>query len=199
MKKKTFLYVLAALILLGGVGGAYVASADGGSRMTAFVEMLIEKGIIPSSEAVRARSLVAFLTGNSQKIPSTLNAEHVAVEVSQYIAYANRTYKEGEPVEGLLLRVRNTSTSTIDLEGRRKCHVSYKIWTNDRTLMLYDSATTSACQSGERVRFYLDALGHRTFPITHTSDTYHLKPGSYIFELEYPEYGKGERTVTITK
>ncbi len=198
MKRNIFLSLLVALLLLGGVGGAYIASAEGSTRTAAFIEMLIKKGIIPQNRAERARALADFLLGTKKEDARAMNAEHVAVDVSQYIAHANRVYKEGDPIEGLLLRVRNTSTSTIDLEGRRKCHMSYKILTEDRARVLYDSAASSTiCQSGERVHYYIEPGGHRTFPLTHAPDAYRLPRGTYIFELEYPEYGKGERTITV--
>lgn len=201
MRKRILITALLALLVLGSAGGAYAASADGAPRAAAFIETLIQKGVIPSSQVGRARSFVLFLLGVNRAPDDGegVNVDKIVLEASQYIAHANLTFKEGEPIEGIILRIRNTTESTIELEGRRGCHVSYKIFTADRSQMLYDSATADACKTGERAHYFLPPLGHRTFPIIHSAETYRLAPGDYIFELNYPEYGSAERTVTVTK
>jgi len=47
------------------------------------------------------------------------------------------------------------------------------------------------------VTFNLDSGESRMFEVKHSLDDYKLQKGSYTFEIEYPGYGSGERSVTV--
>lgn len=123
------------------------------------------------------------------------DADKVQVSVSQLIKYANSEYVEGDDVEGLLLLVENTADAEAVLEAKRKCQVVYRIFSDEA--LVYDSATSERCKTDERVSYVLGAGKTRMFEVTHASTTHPLPTGTYRFELEYPGYGGGEKTVTI--
>lgn len=123
----------------------------------------------------------------------------VSVNVSQLIAFSHLTFTEGEDVQGPLLIVTNQTDATLTLGARRQCQVTYKIF-DERNTLLFDSASsTPMCASGEHVTYLLPAHETRMFEVRHHDSAYHLVPGTYRFELDYPEYGMGNLTVTIVK
>ncbi|MBP9759864.1 MAG: hypothetical protein KBD24_00660 [Candidatus Pacebacteria bacterium] len=190
-----------ALLVAGVVWAAPVAGATMHLYTTSgFVEMLIEKGVVPEGMAERARAFARFVTRGDDAVPAppakgALNADKVSVSVSQYIAQANRTYEVGKDVTGLLLTVRNSTEEAITLEAKRGCQVVYRIF-SDKTLV-YDSAGSDRCTNDEKVTYTLPARGTRMFEIIHKATDYPLPTGEYRVEMEYPGYGKGERTITI--
>lgn len=123
----------------------------------------------------------------------------VAVTVSQLIKFSQLTFQEGGEVEGLLLIVTNQTDATLTLGARRQCQVTYKIFDENDTLLFDSASSTPACASGERVTYLLPAHESRMFEVRHPDSAYHLAAGTYRFELDYPEYGRGERTVTVVK
>lgn len=125
--------------------------------------------------------------------------ELVTVNVSQLIAFSHLTFKEGDEVQGLLLTVTNESDTTQTFEARRKCQVTYKIFDQSNALVFDSASSTPVCTSGERVTYLMPPHVTRMFEIRHKDSAYHLKPGVYRFELDYPEYGRGDLTVTILK
>jgi len=176
------------LVALVAYGAFYIHRAQA-YTLAELVEVFIAEGIIPMSEAERARAAVnALLQGGE-------NAEHVDIQASQLIQYGTRTYKEGEEVRGLVLNVGNTSDHQITLTGRRKCVLSYKIMDNEK--VLYDSAEHEPCTSGEAITYELGVGKTRILEVRHSPEAYTLSPGTYTILMEYPGYGSGSKEVTI--
>lgn len=163
-----------------------------------FTNHLIDMGIIPQTLAEKAREL-AYLVSKKPVIsetPTVLNADKVSVSVSQVITHANLEFAEGDDIKGILLVVRNTSDARVDLEAKRRCQVVYRIYDAEEHLV-YESTTREVCKNAERVTYSLDSQQARMFQIVHHQTEYALKKGVYRFEVEYPGYGKGDRTVTV--
>lgn len=162
-----------------------------------FIDLLISKGIISEAKAVQARELAKLVEqADDAKTDPVSSSEDVEVSVSQYIEYGDLTYTAYENIKGLLLTVKNTSDTAKTLRAKRSCQVVYRIY-DEKDVLLYDAADEKACQTTEQVTYVLEAGKTRIFPITHDTDKYSLKAGTYRFEIEYPEYGKGERMVTV--
>jgi len=187
---------LVALPAYGGTNELYTVPG--------FVEKLIDKGIIPSGMAEKARTFAHMISrsedaGQGVDTPEgALNAQYAEVRVSQYIENGSRTYQAGQDITGLVLLLKNTSTAEepIEFEAKRGCQVVYRIYDEDDTL-LYDSSTSDKCQTTDRVTFFMRAGATRMFNVTHHTIDYRLDPGTYRFEVEYPEYGMGERTIEV--
>ncbi len=196
---KWYLYIGVALLLVGACGATVTYAFEGGSA-TSFVSFLISKGFIPANKAEQALTFaekldkVATLEPHASSTPKL-----ITVNVSQLLEFSHRTFTEGDEVQGLLLIVTNESDITQTLEARRQCQVTYKIFDENDTLLFDSASSTPTCASGERVTYLLPARGSRMFEIRHPDSVYHLKPGAYRFELDYPEYGTGELTVTIVE
>lgn len=196
---KVYLWIGAALLLV-GVCGATVTYAFEGSGAKGLIEFLIAKNIIPADKAEQARMFAEKLdnvTTLEQHASST--PKFATVKVSQLIAFSHRTFNEGDEVQGLLLTVTNESDTTQTFEARRKCQVTYKIFDQSNALVFDSASSTPVCTSGERVTYLMPPHVTRMFEIRHKDSAYHLKPGVYRFELDYPEYGRGDLTVTILK
>lgn len=198
---KKILTVLVIVLLLAGVSGVVYAQTHTLYTTTGFVEMLIARGIVPQALAEKARSFASAISRvedvqNSAEAPGAQNADNVEVSVSQLIEFSSLTFDAGSDVRGLLLVVKNPTTEVLTLEAKRGCQVQYKIYNRDDQ-ELYDSSTTEACQTEEKVTWKLQPGQVRMFPVSHSALAYPLEPGTYRFELEYPGYGKGDRTVTI--
>ncbi len=165
-----------------------------------FVEMLIERGIVTSAVAQKAREIVKLVErvedAPTPTIPTHLNANKVEVSVSQLIEHANLNYKAGSDIRGLLLLVKNMSTSTIELETKRRCQVVYRIKDGGGTV-LYNKDTSEQCSKNERVTYLLKGSDTRMFEVRHRQIDFPLAKGTYTFELEYPGYGGGSRTVIV--
>jgi len=169
-----------------------------------FIEMLLEKGIVSETNAEKARYLASFIEKVDAPQKEVVQGEEalrddfedIEVRVSQFIENGTRTYNTYEDVQGLILTVKNTTSEEILLHAIRKCQVVYRIF-NEKAELLYDSSKGDACQTGEKVVYTLLAGKTRIFPITHKMDAYQLEKGVYRFEIEYPEYGKGNVSVTI--
>ncbi|KKS28198.1 MAG: hypothetical protein UV60_C0019G0008 [Parcubacteria group bacterium GW2011_GWA2_43_11] len=162
-----------------------------------FIDLLISRGIIATQQVERAREMGAIImkTEKSETLskPST---EDITVSVSQFIEHGDLTYTRFEDIEGLLLTVKNISEKSQTLTAKRKCQVVYYIY-NDTDKLVYNSADETVCQTNEKVSYVLEAGKTRIFPITHKQNKFALQQGTYRFEIEYPEYGKGEVTVTV--
>lgn len=206
MTRRTYLALLISTALLAGgfVSAATLTSSSEATWRTplGFVELLIARNIISSEHAERARAFARMFSDTSPNdgvgTPRTMHdADKVRVSVSQLIQHANSEYVEGDDVEGLLLLVENTTDIEAVLEAKRKCQVVYRIFSDDA--LVYDSATSKRCMTDERVSYVLGAGKTRMFEVTHASTTHSLPAGSYRFELEYPGYGGGEKSVTILK
>lgn len=174
-------------------------SAFAQEDLRAFVALLVEKGIIGPAQQERAYSFVEFL-GNAGRVTEEapegpLNADKVKVEVSQLIQHGNRTYSEGDEIRGLILTVVNTSNEIIQLEGRRRCVLSYKIYDGDE--LVYDSGAHAPCTGGEKITYQMEPSESRILEMVHTKEAHELKPGTYRAVLEYPGYGSGEREFTV--
>jgi len=197
---KKYLFGGVAILLLGVsmwalpvYGGTFELRA-----VESFVDVLIERGIIPASFADRARSVVKLLGagGTEENAPITpQNADKVKVSVSQFIEKSHLTFSKGEDVRGIVLLVKNSTTTDITLEAKRRCQVIYRIYQGDT--LAYDSSTAENCKGNERVTYVLPGSQTRMFPVTHHMSTRQLESGAYRFVVEYPGYGSGERTVTI--
>lgn len=188
MKNKKIVGAVLAVTVLVGVLAAHQAEAI---SFRGFVDLLIEKGII-KGDKVEVAKKAADAVEQAEKYP---NSTVVNVEVSQFIQFANREYEEGMDIEGLIMTVTNPTDRPIMLTARRRCAVSYKI--HDEGEVVYDSAKTEACTTGETVMYRLEALQPRIFRVVHPDSEFHLEPGKYKFEIEYPGYGKGWREITI--
>jgi hypothetical protein len=189
-----------ALVIV--VGALHAAPVYGGTSQPhaihGFVEMLIEKNIVPSHLASKARAFAAMITRADTTVSEPTharNANSVDVRISQLIQHADLTYSPGENIDGLLVLVTNTTGEEVVLEAVRKCQVVYRIYRGHE--LLYDSAAKDICQTDERVTYRLGAHDTRMFEVTHPATAKPLSPGVYRVELEYPGYGAGERTITI--
>ena len=166
--------------------------------VSSFVESLIERGIISEGMAEKARVVANMITQVETETvaqDTALNAPYATVSVSQYIQYANHTYAQGEDVEGVILLIENTSEESRMFEAKRGCQITYTVYDGDT--VVYDSASSEQCQTDERVEYSLGAGETRMFAVTHSNDVYHLDPGTYRFEVTYPGYGSGERTIVV--
>lgn len=189
MKTKLGIGLVALLLVVGVV---YAKQAEALS-LRAFVDMLIDAGIIAADKEEQAKRAAAAL----EPEPAQAEKEGLAVKVSQLIQYGNLTYAVGDDIEGLVMNIENTTEGELLLlTGRSDCIVSYKLFGDDDEL-LYDNGESEACQSGEQVVFPLQPGEFRILPVTHEYDDYALAPGKYIVKLEYPGYGEGERVITV--
>lgn len=165
--------------------------------ISSFIDLLIAKGIITEENATRGRELAERIQkAEKEDEDSAKDSDMLEVSVSQYIEQGALTFNKFEAVQGLLLMVTNKSEEPMTLEAKRKCQVVYRIY-NESDTLLYNSAEEKACKTTEKVTYVLGAGDTRIFPIRHVLNRYALQPGEYRFELEYPGYGKGDRTVTI--
>jgi len=191
------IYISAVVLVLVAGTTVWAAQVQGASyqlfSMRGLVEFFIDHDIIPPHKARTARDLVDIT--EQVELQRSAGAEVVTVRVSQLIEHADLAYNTLEDVRGLLLLVKNTSDEAIILEGKRRCQSIYRIYRGDT--LLYDSSTRPACTTNEHVTYLLEAGATRMFEVRHTHDQYALKPGTYRFELEYPGYGGGDRTITI--
>lgn len=200
MKKHTLLVIATGIAFVGL--GAWASPAYGGAfelyTINSFVNLLIEKGIIPEREADTAHELADIIkqVEGFTESASARNADKVTVRVSQDIEQANLEFAFGTDIEGMLLLVQNTTTELVQLEAKRGCQVVYRIYDEAGTL-LYDSAQSEVCQTDEKVTYMLEGDQFRMFPITHREEDLNLERGVYRFEVTYPGYGQGERVVTV--
>ncbi len=200
MKKVPFVALTVGVLI--ATSGVVYAQTFRLYTLSGFAEELMSRGIIPSPLHEKARSLVRMIErieDAKDAIPTqtpALNADKTAVTVSQLIEHANGNYEEGKDIEGLLLLVENTSTSTIELEAVRGCQVVYRILAADGAVV-YDSGTKEKCTTDERVTYFLNGNQTRMFEVRHRATDYPLPKGAYTFVLEYPGYGGGSRTVTV--
>lgn len=195
--KKTILSLAIILVVFVGVGTT-VAYASGSLSFVSLVERLIEVGIIPEQKAQEALAAAVRLEPyrEQETTSEVMNAQKVDVVVSQLIEHSDLSYKENEPIKGLLLLVKNTTTDATVLEAKRGCQVVYQIYDEDDELV-YDGAASERCQTDEKVTYLLEGNDTRMFSVSHDSALAPLPVGAYRFELEYPGYGSGEKTVTI--
>lgn len=202
LMKKLTAFVIVGVLAVTAVTGVVYAQTIRLYTLNGFTEMLIARNLVPASLAEKARELsnmVSRIDDAEDQAPVPVgakNSDKVTVSVSQLIEHANLEFKVGENIEGLLLIVKNNTASTTELEAKRRCQVVYRIYSADDVL-LYDSATGEKCVTDEKVTYLLNAQQTRMFPINHAASTFGLSSGTYRFVLEYPGYGKGERTVTI--
>jgi hypothetical protein len=164
--------------------------------ITGLIDLLISKGIIGEAKAEYAHELARLIEQTEDTETTSSSSDNVEVSVSQYIEYGDLTYTTYEDIKGLLLTVKNTGDTAQTLEAKRNCQVVYRIY-DDSEVLVYDSANEKKCQTKEQVTYMLEAGKTRVFPITHEREKYALRKGTYRFELEYPEYGKGERTIMV--
>ena len=164
-----------------------------------FVELLIERGIVPGDMAPKARDIataIQHMDDVRSEEASVPDHEHIRVSVSQLIEHASRTYRAGGTIDGLLLLATNEHTEDIYPSALRGCQVIYRIYdTND--VLLYDRFTATSCKTEEKVRYRLAPGQTRMFEVRHEPGFDPLSPGSYTFGLEYPGYGAGNVNVTI--
>lgn len=191
---------ISALILVTGV--VWASPVSGTFKLytvEGFVELLITQGIVPEGAVDKARAFARMISRSDamQRDAVGQNAEFVEVSVSQLIDMSSRTYAEGEEVNGLILLAKNTSDVQIVLDATRKCQIVYRIFEGDT--LLYDSGTTEVCKANEKVTYMLDAGATRMFEVKHPVSEYALPVGTYRIEIEYPGYGMGEHTITITE
>ncbi len=190
-----------SLLLAGFVSAATLASSDPHwYTPMGFVELLIERNIITANYAERARSYARLFSKSAPSAdvstPGMRDADKVRVTTSQLIRYSNLEFAVGEEIQGLLLLVENSSSTDAILEAKRKCQVTYRIFSDTETLV-YDSATEERCKTDERVTYLLGAGQTRMFEIKHATSTLALPAGEYTFTLEYPGYGGGDKKVTV--
>jgi hypothetical protein len=161
-----------------------------------FVEMLINKGLVPAPLADKARELARMITAADTATPEhATTTPMIEVRASQLIQHANLEFSPFEDVTGLVLLVKNTGPEAQTMVSNRFCEVVYRIYHGDT--LLYDSSTQKKCASGEEVTYQLLAGQTRMFELTHAESVYQLQKGIYRFELDYPRYGKDDLVVTI--
>ncbi len=184
---------------------ALVVHASGINRtytlytLPGFVDALITRGIVPPAAAGKARELARMITRSEQGATThkgALNADKVTVTVSKLIEQANLEYDARVDIKGPILIVKNISSEATTLEAKRRCQIVYRVYDTD-DVMVYDSATTEACMTNEKVTYPLAAGQVRMFPILHQPSNYPLKAGTYRLELEYPGYGTDDLTITV--
>lgn len=194
---KLYLWIGIVFLLVGSSGAAVAYAFEDGSA-TDFVTFLIARGLIPADRSQQALTIAGkFDEVTVAEKQSASSTKPIGVQVSQLIQFSHLTFKEGADIQGPLLIVTNPDDVVRELTARRRCQVSYKIFDINNTL-LFDSATVGEwCTGKETVTYLLPPHGARMFEVTHKDSLYHLKPGKYRFELDYPEYGKGDLTVTV--
>lgn len=194
---KAYLYIGIAFLVV-GISGATATYASEGNGIKSFVEFLIAKNIIPESRAPQARNFAEKFDRVAKPGQSASSTKPIEVKVSQLLEFSQRTFKEGEEVQGLLFLVTNPDDTARQFEARRRCQVSYRIYDSSEALLFDSASSTPACQGTERVTYLMQPHQTRMFEVRHSDSAYHLEPGTYRFELNYPEYGKGDLEVTIT-
>lgn len=197
MRSKSLLALVAAGIFLWGA--TVYAQTFELYTASGFVELLIQKGIISPERQEKAREFVNLITRKENAAAVMIaakNADKVSVTVSQYIQYGAGEYRQGEDIKGLLLVVTNDTDENLELEAVRRCQVKYRIYSVDEKL-LYDSGNKESCQTPEKVIYFLEPHQSRMFDVVHAVSELWLSPGTYRFELEYPGYGKGSRTISV--
>ncbi len=195
---KRLMLAAVLLCLLVGVSGLVYARTYSLYTTTGFVELLIERGIVPEPLAGTARALASAIERIEHMRSGTREVaapDPVTVEVSQFIEHGDLTYDEGEDIEGLLLTVKNGGSDSLALDAVRGCQVVYRIYREQE--QLYDSRETERCKTDELVVWELSPGELRMFPVRHSVADLALLPGVYRFELEYPGYGKGSREITV--
>ncbi len=197
MSMRKLYLLVGALVFVSGCTVAWAAQSStthSSSTVSGFVDLLIERGIVPEYAVERAREL----TGAIERIEEAkkTSGNNVRVKVSQLIEYADLTYAPSEDIKGLLLLVTNETNTTMMMEAKRRCQIIYRIYAADSALV-YSSADEQRCQTDERVQYTLAAGATRMFEIEHLQSNYSLRPGTYRFVLEYPEYGYGEKLITV--
>jgi hypothetical protein len=190
-----FMLSCAVLVHASPLGQTYTLHS-----IQSFTELLIERGIVPGNVAPKAREYARMLSlsdsGDVDTRKGALNANKVEVSVSQLIDNANLVFERGDDIKGPLLMVKNISAETVTLEAKRNCQIIYRLYTETDTLV-YDSASSKVCKEATQITYALDAGKTRMFPVRHPKTEYALTRGTYRLEIEYPGYGKGERSITV--
>jgi len=183
----TFLLVV-ALPAYGGTVELYT--------LRGFVEMLIEKDIVPVHMAEKARELASFISSAEPVVnPRAPYADAIEVSVSQLIEHSFRTYEQGDEIRGIILLAQNTGTQDVYPTAVRGCQITYRIFNGDE--LIYDSATRRSCGTDEMVSYRLAPGQTRMFEVRHKNIDYPLDKGSYRMDISYPGYGEGTRTFTV--
>lgn len=186
------------------LGGLFVAGRAEAFSMQQLITSLIERSIMSSDKEDAARTLARFFGDTSTPAdkestePKYPHAEKISVKASQFIEFSDLTYALGADIEGIVLHVQNTHTEAVELTGRARCHVSYRIETIPDRTVLFNSAEHEPCIGGETSTYYLDPGAIRMFEIVHTAEDYALPAGEYVMVMEYPGYGEGELEFTVT-
>jgi hypothetical protein len=161
-----------------------------------FVDMLIEKNIVPVDMAEKARELASFISSAESVVhPRAPYADAIDVSASQLIEYSFRTYEQGDEVRGIILLAENTTQQDVYPTAVRGCQITYRIFNGDE--IVYDSATKHSCATDEVVSYRLAPGQTRMFEVRHKNIDYPLDRGLYRMEISYPGYGKGTRTFEV--
>ncbi len=166
--------------------------------VSGFINMLVEKGIIPENKIEKAKEIsqMAEALESVESSNTALNSDKVSVSVNQLIEHADLKYNAYTDITGLLLLVKNTSDEDIFLEAKRGCQVVYTI-INSAGNVVYTNKDTKVCKTNEKVRYLLRAGKTRMFQINHKRDDKRLGRGVYTVKMEYPGYGGGEKIITV--
>jgi len=160
-----------------------------------FVELLIERNIIPETMFDKARQLVAIINVIEPAEVTKPYANDITVSISQLIEHSFRRYAEGATIQGIILLAENTSTEDVFPTAVRNCQITYQIFEGDT--MLYDSGTKRACREQELVSYRLGPGQTRMFEVRHTQLDYRLPRGEYRMHISYPGYGEGSKTFVV--
>jgi hypothetical protein len=165
--------------------------------ISSFVDLLIEKGIIPANSAVQARTYANVVERvHAMREIEADTAPELTITASQLIEYSKLSFGRFEDIKGLVLLVENVSEQDTVLAHAQDCPVTYSVY-DDTGATLFDSAGQTRCSSPETVRYVLRAGQTRMFEVEHRNRDRPLSPGTYRFELQYAGYGSDTRTVTI--
>lgn len=163
--------------------------------LSGFLKILFEKDLIAEDKMEHARELVVMLEGRDTYIHNT-SSQKITVQASQYIEHANLTFTTLQDVQGLVLVVKNTGNQKKQLYANKTCPITYDIY-DEENKQVFTSTSLARCSSNKEVRYTLDAGENRLYEVGHKQKDFQLHKGVYRFVLSYPNYGSGEREVTI--
>ncbi len=161
------------------------------SAFSDLVTLFVAQGIIPTAQVEKAREVVRL------QEQSTQSASSFTFSASQWIEYADRTYRQGETVRGLLLLAKNATDSTATLSLDSACPVVYRIY-NKKDEQVYTNIDTPACANKiGKAMFILPSGGERVFEVEHKAKNFRLPEGVYRMEMELLGYGKTSIAFTV--
>jgi hypothetical protein len=143
-----------------------------------------------------------FLSEGAMEIPLALLGEQgvpegVVLSVSQELAHAKRTYQQGEPVEGLLVMLKNASGDAVEYSYNRTCPVQYRVYDFGWNLV-FDSVHKDMCSVGTGPAVHpIQELAAGDVTVYEMRHSGVLMPGSYMVAMSFNGMFAGIKEITI--